>query len=67
MKEIRRKEMQAVEVIHDGEHIWLSQAAPVGADDDAMVMLSPEQVPLVIKWLREAARDIQQEGALSEH
>jgi len=60
------KEMKPVQVdVVDGR-VNLIQLDPLG-NHDATIVLNPEQVPLVIKWMREAARDVQQEGALSEH
>jgi hypothetical protein len=59
---MKTKRMTAVEVsVHDGD-IYVSQLDPQG-DNDQCVILHPEQVPVVIKWLREAARDASHEGA----
>jgi hypothetical protein len=56
------KEMRPIQVSCDGVHVWLVQPDPSG-NDDAAVVLSPEQVPLVIRWMREAAATATHEGA----
>jgi hypothetical protein len=53
------KRMEPVEVSTKDGLVRLLQ--PVTDDDDDIVLLTPEQVPLVIKWLREAAKNAEGE------
>ena len=48
------KEMKPIEVHYDDGLVYLVQLDPFG-NDDATICLTPEQVPLVCKWIREVA------------
>jgi len=51
---MKAKRMTAVEIsIQDGD-VYVFQVDPQG-NNDQCIILHPEQVPLVIKWLREMA------------
>ena len=54
-------EMKPIEVHYENGHVYLVQLDPLG-NDDAAICLMPEQVPLVCKWLREAAATARKGG-----
>ena len=50
-----RKVMQQIKVsVRDDGDIWISQPAGLGYDEDAIVSISPDQVDLLVQWLKEA-------------
>ena len=56
-----KKEMKPVEVSYKDGNIIIQQRDPLG-NDDAMIVLTPDQTPLVVKWLGEAAVSATSEG-----
>ena len=46
--------MNAIEVSYQDGNVYLTQLDLCG-NDDVAIILTPEQVPLVAKWMREAA------------
>jgi hypothetical protein len=56
-----KKVMMPVEVRHEDGNVIIEQRDPLG-NDDAMVVLTPDQIPLVVKWLGEAAVSATAEG-----
>jgi hypothetical protein len=62
MSDYTVKEMKPVEVRCEKGLVSLTQLDPMG-NDDAVIVLAPEQVPLVAKWMQEAAFAAAREGA----
>jgi len=54
--------MNGIEVSYQDGNVYLTQLDPLG-NDDAAIVLTPEQVPLVAKWMQEAAVAAAREGA----
>jgi len=48
------KRMLPIEISSQDGKVFLFQIDPQG-NDDVAIMLIPEQIPLVCKWLKEAA------------
>ena len=55
------KRMTALEIFAEDGDVYLFQLDPCG-NNDACIVLHPEQVPVVIKWLMEAAKSASAEG-----
>jgi hypothetical protein len=59
--------VDAIEVFADTDgYIILRQDDRLSDTDSAVVRLLPVQVPAVIKWLQQAAKDAEQEAASVE-
>jgi hypothetical protein len=54
------REMFPVRVEHKGGRVVLTQPDPLG-NGDAVIVLTPEQVPLVVAWMYKAAESARQE------
>ena len=55
------KRMTAVNASAKDGDVYLFQPDPCG-NDDACIVLHPDQVPVVVQWLREAALAARLEG-----
>ncbi len=54
-----KKEMREISITTDEEKIFITQPVPMN-DDDTVVIL-PEQVDILIEWLKEAKAEIERE------
>ncbi len=56
------KVMFAVEVYVKGGLVFVQQESNDGSGEDAFIQLTPEQVDVVVSWMREAAREALKDG-----
>ena len=50
-----KKRAEEIEVVVEDDRIWIRQADPCGDDErNQAIVVSPDQVVLLIDWLREA-------------
>lgn len=52
-----QKRMEPVSVTTKNGQIWIEQE--VMGSDDSGIVIDPSQVPTLIEWLREAAKELQ--------
>ena len=49
------KRMEPLTVFTKGELIWIEQS---GGGEDAGIVINPDQVPVLIEWLKEATAEL---------